>query len=159
MIGHLQRNKVKYIVPFVALIHGVDSERLLVQINKEAAKVGEIVNCLLQIHIAEEETKFGFDVQEVFGLLQSVDFETRFANIKVKGFMAMATNTEDQSQIKKEFDQVFEAYQKASGLELANVSMDCLSMGMSGDYKLAIESGSNMIRLGSTLFGKRNYSL
>lgn len=157
MIGHLQRNKVKYIAPFVALIHGVDSLRLLRAINKEGAKNERVIPCLLQMHIASEETKFGLDEAEIFELLESDDFKS-FANVEIKGLMGMATYTDDKSKVasefgslKKTFDTVKEKYfSDQSGLSV-------LSMGMSGDYDIAIEEGSNMVRIGSSIFGVRNY--
>lgn len=157
MIGHLQRNKVKYIAPFVALIHGVDSLRLLRAINKEGAKNERVIPCLLQMHIASEETKFGLDEAEIFELLESDDFKS-FANVEIKGLMGMATYTDDKSKVasefgslKKTFDTVKEKYfSDQSGLSV-------LSIGMSGDYDIAIEEGSNMVRIGSSIFGVRNY--
>lgn len=159
MIGHLQRNKVKYIVPFVSLIHGVDSERLLVEINKQAVKYGVTVNCLLQLHVAQEQTKFGFSFQEVTELLNSKDFESRFSNVKIKGLMAMATNTPDEDQLRKEFSSVKDLSSKLKTINKLNLELEVVSMGMSGDYKIAMEEGSNMVRVGSTIFGKRNYPL
>ena len=154
MIGHLQRNKVKYITPFVSLIHGVDTERLLREINKQAAKNNRIVNCLLQFHIAEEETKFGFSHEEVSLLIQN-DVLKELENVNIKGVMGMATNTDNQEQIAKEFCSLKTIANKLQ-THFGN-DFDTVSMGMSGDYSLAIENGSNMVRIGSSIFGERNY--
>lgn len=160
MIGHLQRNKVKYIAPFISLIHGVDSFKLLQEINKRAAQNERIINCLLQIHIAEEDTKFGFDEKEVIELLQSEAFQD-LKNIKIVGLMGMATFTEDENQIRKEFKNLKKLFDKLLTLStqgtLSTFQLSTLSMGMSGDYQLAIEEGSTMIRVGSSIFGERNY--
>jgi len=153
MIGHLQRNKVKYITPFVSLIHGVDSERLLREINKQAAKNSRIVNCLLQFHIAEEETKFGFSHEEVSLLIQNDVFK-ELENVNIKGVMGMGTNTDNQEQIAKEFSSLKTVANKLQ-THFGN-DFDTVSMGMSGDYSLAIENGSNMVRVGSSIFGERN---
>ncbi|GHE66712.1 YggS family pyridoxal phosphate-dependent enzyme [Roseivirga thermotolerans] len=157
MIGHLQRNKVKYIAPFVHLIHGVDSLRLLREINKQAQKHDRVIDCLLQIFIASEETKFGLDKDELFDLLKSPDL-AEMENIRIVGFMGMATNTENQEQVRSEFrylknlfDEVAEAFRSEK------VQMKELSMGMTGDYKIALEEGSTMVRVGSAIFGERNY--
>jgi len=150
MIGHVQRNKVKYMAPFVSLIHGVDSLKLLIEINKQAKKNDRIINCLLQVHIAKEETKQGFNVIEldlVFKKLQSLE------NIQIKGLMGMATFTNDNSLIESEFKLL---KSKFDLLKLNNKKFDVLSMGMSGDYKSAIIIGSTMIRVGSKIFGERN---
>ena len=156
MIGHLQRNKVKYIAPFVFLIHGVDSERLLKEINKQALKNNTVINCLLQIHIAEEETKFGFSIPEVTVLLSNDSFADEYKGITVKGLMAMASNTSDENQVGKEFKTVKQLYDDLQSVTQSNVKMDTLSMGMSGDFELAMKCGSNMVRVGSTIFGHRN---
>lgn len=153
MIGHLQSNKVKYIAPFVSLIHGVDSFKLLKEINKRAAQNERVINCLLQIHIAEENTKFGFDEKEVIELIKSEAFQ-HLKNIKVVGLMGMATFTDDENQIRKEFKSLKNLFDK---LQISNHQFQILSMGMSGDYQLAIEEGSTMIRVGSSIFGERNY--
>tara|TARA_B110000438_G_scaffold301711_1_gene357309 strand:+ start:214 stop:861 length:648 start_codon:yes stop_codon:yes gene_type:complete len=150
MIGHVQRNKVKYMAPFVSLIHGVDSLKLLIEINKQAKKNDRTINCLLQVHIAKEETKRGFNVIEldlVFKKLQSLE------NIQIKGLMGMATFTNDSSLIESEFKLL---KSKFDVLKLNNKKFDVLSMGMSGDYKSAIIIGSTMIRVGSKIFGERN---
>ena len=147
MIGHLQRNKVKYIAPFVSLIHGTDSEKLLQEINKRAKQNSRIINCLLQVHIAEESTKFGFSSAEINDIMQRT---SEFENINIIGLMGMATFTDNISQIEKEFCSLQQIYKN-------HTSFTTLSMGMSGDYKSAIQYGSNMIRLGSVIFGNRNY--
>lgn len=156
-IGHLQRNKVKYIVPFVHLIHSVDSARLLREINKEAAKINRITDCLLQFHIATEETKFGLDMQEAAEILTSDDF-VRMNHINIRGVMGMATFTEDQERVKNEFNKLVSIfkYMKTSFFKEAD-SFSIISGGMSGDYPLAIEAGCNMIRVGSDIFGERVY--
>lgn len=159
MIGHLQRNKVKYMAPFVSLIHGVDSERLLVEINKQALKNEVVIDCLLQLHVAEEETKFGFSFLEATQLLNAEDFEEKFSSIKIKGVMAMATNTTNEEQLRKEFSSVSTFFQEVKKIKKSNLDVETVSMGMSGDYKIATEEGSNMVRVGSTIFGKRNYAL
>jgi len=150
MIGHLQRNKVKYMASFVHLIHGVDTEKLLAEINKQAAKHDRRIPCLLQVHIAEESTKFGFAESELSELITRID---EFPNVEIKGLMGMASFTENINQIqqefrglKKRFDQLFK-----------NTEAAVLSMGMSGDYPIAIAEGSTLIRIGSKIFGARNY--
>ena len=150
MIGHLQRNKVKYMASFVHLIHGVDTEKLLAEINKQAAKHDRRIPCLLQVHIAEESTKFGFAESELSELITRID---EFPNVEIKGLMGMASFTENINQIqqefrglKKRFDQLFK-----------NTEAAVLSMGMSGDYPIAIAEGSTLIRVGSKIFGARNY--
>ncbi len=151
MIGHVQTNKVKYMAEYVDLIHGVDSLKLLEEINKQAKKHNRVIDCLLQIHIAEEETKFGLDEKELNEILASKEFKS-FENVKVVGLMGMATFTDNQNQIKKEFQNLKTIYDK---LETLNLRLKVLSMGMSGDYKLAIECGSTMVRIGSSIFGNR----
>tara|TARA_R110000868_G_scaffold361611_1_gene623613 strand:+ start:353 stop:1015 length:663 start_codon:yes stop_codon:yes gene_type:complete len=155
MIGHVQSNKVKYMAPFVQLVHGVDSLKLLQEINKQAAKNNRVIDCLLQIHIAEEETKFGLDQEELNVILSPTTLQ-EMKNIKIVGLMGMATFTDDQNQIKKEFLHLKTIYDEAKGLNLQNCKMNTLSMGMSGDYALAIECGSTMVRIGSSIFGGRN---
>lgn len=158
MIGHLQRNKVKYIAPFVALIHSVDSLRLLKEIDKQAEKNDRIIDCLLQVHIAEEDTKFGLSEEELKEMLASPEFKA-LKNIRVVGLMGMATFTEDQDQIRREFKSLKNIFDKLAHLETpANVSMEELSMGMSGDYEIALEEGSTLVRVGSAIFGERNYA-
>jgi len=148
-IGHLQTNKVKLIVPFIYLIHGVDSLQLLKEINKQAEKHSRVIHCLLQVHIAQEETKFGLDENELFSLDIS-----QFTNVKINGLMGMASLTDDLNKIRFEFKQLKIMYDKLSTF---NPQLSTLSMGMSSDYKIAIEEGSNMVRIGSLLFGERTY--
>ncbi len=156
MIGHLQRNKVKYIAPFVHLIHSIDSPRLLKEVNKQAKKNDRIIACLLQMHIAKEETKFGLDEAELEELLTSEQIKT-YENVKIIGLMGMATFTEDHERVRKEFQYLKGLFDKCKNMTLpANVVMEELSMGMSGDYELALEEGSTMIRVGSKIFGARN---
>lgn len=155
LIGHLQTNKVKYIAPFVALIHAVDSLKLLQEINKQALRCNRIINCLLQIYIAKEETKFGLNDEEAEFLLKSNEFAA-LKNINIVGLMGMATNTDDESQIKNEFEHLHTLYMKLQkNYSSPNCHFNTLSMGMSNDYKIAIDSGSNMIRVGSSIFGFR----
>lgn len=155
LIGHLQTNKVKYIASFVEMIHSVDSLKLLMEIDKQAEKHKRIINCLLQIHIADEETKFGFGFDEVIELLRSEEFK-ELKHVKICGLMGIATNTQNEKQIKEEF---YELRTLFGGLKSSffNTNSDFkeLSMGMSSDYKVAIEQGSTMVRIGSTIFGKR----
>ncbi len=153
-IGHLQSNKVKYIVPFVHLIHGVDSFKLLQEINKQSLKHNTITNCLLQVHIAEEETKFGLDEQELNSILLGIEIQS-LQNIAIKGLMGMASFSSDIAKVKTEFSKLHTLYQQYSTIQSPNISMQTLSMGMSGDFNLAIEQGSNMVRIGSLLFGER----
>ncbi len=154
LIGHLQTNKVKYIAPFVHLIHSVDSLKLLQEINKQALKNNRIIKCLLQIYIANEETKFGLDFNEAEQLLKSNEL-AELKNISIVGLMGMATYTEDKAQIKKEFHSLKLFFDKLKQHETLNLKLDILSMGMSSDYQLAIEEGSTMIRVGSSIFGER----
>ena len=158
-IGHLQRNKVKYIAPFVHLIHAVDSPRLAAEIDKRAAQNDRIIDCLVQIHIADEHSKFGMDFNEARTFFSSDEFQ-EMTNIRVVGLMGMATNTDNDTQIHNEFTQLKKFYEemKASTLDLGNCAFTTLSMGMSGDYKIAIEAGSNMVRVGSAIFGARQYN-
>ena len=157
MIGHVQTNKVKFMAPYVALIHGVDSLKLLEEINKQAAKNNRLIDCLLQIHIAEEETKFGFDASELEAILNAATFQN-LKNIKVIGLMGMATFTEDNAQIQKEFQFLKSLFDQYQSVQWPNFQLQTLSMGMSGDYQLAIACGSTMVRIGSSIFGVRNYS-
>jgi pyridoxal phosphate enzyme (YggS family) len=157
LIGHLQTNKVKYIAPFVHLIHSVDSLKLLQEINKQALKNNRVINCLLQIYIAREETKFGLNFEEAEALLVSAEFKT-LNNVSVTGLMGMATNTVDHGKVKSEFHSLSIFFKKIQTLDILNFRPNTLSMGMSSDYRIAIEEGSNMIRIGSFLFGERNYS-
>jgi hypothetical protein len=149
-IGHLQSNKVKYIAPFVHLIHGVDSENLLAEINKQAIKNNRVIDCLLQVHIATEETKFGFDEAE----LENVQIR-KYANVQIMGLMGMASFSNDMELVKNEFKKLKKLYDK---LPTQGINPSILSMGMSGDYRMAIEEGSNMVRIGSLLFGERHYN-
>ena len=153
-IGHLQSRKVKLIAPFVNLIHGVDSLKLLHEINKEAQKNNRVIDCLLQIFIAEEESKFGLDEKELTEILSSEEFKN-LKNIRIIGLMGMATFTENHNQIKKEFQNLKTIFDKVSQLKTENCQMNTISMGMSGDYQLAIECGSTMVRIGSSIFGRR----
>lgn len=155
-IGHLQSNKVKYIAPFVHLIHGIDSLKLLTEVNKQAARNNRVVACLLQIYIAQEETKFGLDFAEAENLLVSAEF-AQLNHINVLGFMAMASNTSNMEQVKNEFLslQKFAAHIKANLGAKHNLEVKHLSMGMSADYQLAIECGSTLVRIGSSIFGAR----
>ena len=153
MIGHVQRNKVKYMAPFVSLIHAVDSFRLLNEINKQALKCDRVIDCLLQIKIADEESKFGMSEVEATALLNSEEIKT-LQNVKITGLMGMATFTENVDQLQEEFGYLSGVYEK---LNTQYPDLQILSMGMSGDYALAIEHGSNMVRVGSAIFGARNY--
>lgn len=153
MIGHLQRNKVKYIAPFVSLIHGVDSDRLLEEINKQALKHDRTIPVLLQFHIAEESTKFGFSLEEAKDFISSDNFSA-LQNVKVVGVMGMATFTSDQRQVREEFHQLKQIFESLK-TEFDD-SFKTISMGMSGDYQIAIEQGSTMVRVGSSIFGARH---
>lgn len=157
LIGHLQTNKVKYIAPFITLIHSVDSLKLLKEINKEGAKNNRVINCLLQIYIADEETKYGLGFDEAIELLDSDEYKL-MKNINIVGVMGIATNTDKQSQLKEEF---YELKTFFNGLKQSFFKNDAdfkeISMGMTADYKLAIEQGSTMVRIGSDIFGKRDY--
>jgi len=159
MIGHLQTNKVKYIAPFVSLIHSMDSEKLLEEIDKQGKKAGRIIPCLLQVHIAKEETKFGFDPEEVVSFLSgSVIMELK--NIEIKGLMGMATFTENKEAIRKEFQSLRKLFNDLKEHTLPkNARMEELSMGMSSDYKIAMEEGSTYVRIGTAIFGERNYPI
>lgn len=157
MIGHLQTNKVKYIAPFVTLIHSVDSLKLLTEIDKQASKCGRIIRCLLQVHVASEETKYGFSVDEVTHLLNSGVINS-LANVRIVGLMGMATFTNDESTIRDEFKMLRKTFDTLKSVVLpVNVEMTELSMGMSSDYRIAIEEGSTIIRVGTAIFGERNY--
>lgn len=158
MIGHLQRNKVKYIAPFISLIHSIDSPRLLKEVQKRAAANNRVIDCLLQIFIAKEETKFGFSEEEVTVFLASEEFQA-MENVRIVGVMGMATNTSDKEQVRKEFASLKTLFStlKEKFDHLKNVSLSEISMGMSSDYQTAVEEGSTMIRVGSSIFGARNY--
>jgi len=155
LIGHLQSNKVKYIAPFISMIQSVDSLKLLQEINKHAEKNNRVIDCLLQIYIADEETKFGLGFDEAIELLRSEEFAV-LKHVRIRGLMGIATNTENEKQIKDEY---YELKTFFDGLKQSffrkDAAFDTLSMGMSADYKIAIEQGSNMVRLGSTIFGTR----
>lgn len=155
MIGHVQTNKIKYMAPFVHLIHGCDREKVLNVANKEGEKNDRILNVLLQVHIAEESTKFGFSEEELTSFIQAEKWKD-YPHIQIKGLMGMATNTEDQDQIKREFDHLKQLYDLLHSK--LGPQVEILSMGMSGDYEAAIASGSNMVRIGSAIFGARNYA-
>ncbi|MBA4055149.1 MAG: YggS family pyridoxal phosphate-dependent enzyme [Marivirga sp.] len=156
MIGHLQTNKVKYIAPFITLIHSVDSFKLLEEINRQAERANRVISCLLQIHIAEEETKFGFSEEELMDLLHSENVKG-LHHILIVGLMGMATLTNDTNQIKREFKSLKSLFDKIRSLPLlSQVEMKELSMGMSSDYAIAVSEGSTMIRVGTAIFGERN---
>ena len=158
MIGHLQSNKVKYLAPFVHMVHGVDSLKLLSVINREAEKHERVIDCLLQVHIAMEDTKFGLTEEELMLLLESESFR-EMSNIRIRGLMGMATYTENSDQIREEFRHLKRIFDRLKGTRFAGQdTFDLLSCGMSGDYVLAIEEGSNLVRIGSLIFGPRNYS-
>lgn len=152
MIGHVQRNKVKYMAEYVVLVHGVDSPRLLKEINKQAKKHDRTISCLLQVHIAEEESKFGFDEKELLELVKNEEFKEN-KNVKLVGLMGMASFTDNKDQVRREFNGLKSLYSK---MKDTYKDFSILSMGMSGDYQIAIEEGSNMVRIGSSIFGSRN---
>ena len=153
MVGHVQSNKIKYMAPYVDLIHGIDSLKSIKIINKEGVKNNRVINCLLQLKISKEESKFGLDEKQLKEIIFSTDYK-EMNNIKIKGMMAMASNTKNESTIKKEFVFAKKVFNEINSLDN---NFDILSMGMSNDYQIAIECGSNMIRLGSLIFGERNY--
>jgi PLP dependent protein len=155
-IGHLQSNKVKYIAPFVHLIHGVDSLKLLTEINKQAARNNRVIDVLLQVYIAREETKFGLNEEELNLIISGFE-NLKMVNVRIGGLMGMASFTDDRDKVKAEFHYLKTIFNKFATLSTANLQLSTLSMGMSGDYKIAIEEGSNMVRIGSLLFGERNY--
>lgn len=156
-IGHLQSNKVKYIAPFVHLIHGVDSLKLLKEINKQAAKNNRTIDVLLQVHIAQEETKFGFDAHELQQLLQTQSAKLQeFSHVRVCGLMGMASFSDNSELVRSEFHQLKLLFDQYKSHTTGNIQLSILSMGMSGDYKTAIEEGSTLVRIGSLLFGARN---
>ena len=157
MIGHVQRNKVKYMAEFVSLIHGVDSLKLLKEIDKQAKKHNRTINCLLQIKIAEEDSKFGMSSKDAQELIGSEEFSA-LKNVRVTGVMGMATFTDDTKQIEQEFKRLKTTFDHLKPLQTTNCTLQTISMGMSGDYELAIACGSTMIRVGSSIFGSRNYS-
>lgn len=153
MVGHLQSNKVKFIVPFVSLIHSIDSQKLLAEVDKEASKINRVVDCLLQVHIASEETKFGFDRNELISLANS-GLLADYGHVRVCGLMGMATFTDNQDQVRGEFRGLKSLFEETK--PLFGLSFRQLSMGMSGDYLVAIKEGSTMVRIGSSIFGERN---
>ncbi|MEO6903813.1 MAG: YggS family pyridoxal phosphate-dependent enzyme [Bacteroidia bacterium] len=157
LIGHLQTNKVKFIAPFVSLIHSVDSFNLLKEINKQATKNNRIINCLLQIYIAKEESKFGLDYAEAEKILNSKEL-SELKNIKIIGLMGMASNNNYQEMIAKEFNQLNNFYTKHKNIATNNIHFSILCMGMSNDYMVALQNGSNMVRIGSKIFGERQTS-
>jgi len=158
MIGHLQSNKVKYIAPFVSLIHSVDSVRLLEEINKQGQKINRIIPCLLQMYIANEDTKFGFSQEEVIELLDN--YPLSFHNVRVVGLMGMASFTNNQQQIRAEFRSLKVFFEKIRVKPLPpQVEMKELSMGMSGDYRIGMDEGSTLVRIGTSIFGERNYNI
>lgn len=158
MIGHVQRNKVKYMAEFVSLIHGVESLKLLQEINKQAKKHNRTISCLLQLFIAQEDTKFGLDQTELNAIFESEEFAA-MQNIEIKGLMGMATFTADTDEVKKEFCALKQIFDESKNKynHLHNVNLEIISMGMSNDYELAMECGSTMVRIGSSIFGNRNY--
>lgn len=156
MIGHVQTNKIKYMASFVSLIHGVDKFKTLKEINKEAKKNDRSINCLLQIKIAEEESKFGMSADEASKILQSTEF-SELKNVRITGLMGMATFTDNEKQIQKEFSFLKSTFDTLQKIKTSNFKPETLSMGMSDDYQLAIDYGSTMIRVGSRIFGSRNY--
>jgi pyridoxal phosphate enzyme (YggS family) len=158
MIGHVQRNKVKYMASFVSLIHGVDNFKLLKEIDKQAKKHDRVIDCLLQIKIASEDSKFGMSFEDVSKFTQS-KIISELKNIRVTGVMGMATFTDDKSQIKNEFNRLKFTFDALKALQTENCKLQIISMGMSGDYKLAIDCGSTMIRVGSSIFGLRNQTI
>lgn len=156
-IGHLQTNKIKYMAPYVAMIHGVDSYKLLTEINKQAQKANRIIPCLLQIHIAKEETKFGFSVEECRRMLQEEQWQI-LSHVQISGIMGMATNTDDKNQIQEEFEELSHFFHEIKDTYFHDISyFKELSMGMSDDYPIAIQKGSTLIRIGSKIFGERIY--
>ncbi|MFY8214844.1 MAG: YggS family pyridoxal phosphate-dependent enzyme [Flavobacterium sp.] len=154
MIGHVQSNKVKFMAPYVSLIHGVDRLSLLDEINKQAAKNNRIINCLLQVYIAQEETKFGFDEEELRKAFTANEFAA-YSNVNIVGLMGMASFTSDNQQVKAEFTALKSLFDSLKNTAASQVNLQILSMGMSGDYELAIACGSNMVRIGSSIFGSR----
>ena len=162
-IGHLQSNKVKLIAPFVSLIHSVDSDKILKEINKQAAKNNRVIDCLLQVYIASEETKFGLDKEELSSLIKTIGFngsqdKMLYKNVCIKGLMGMASFTDDKEILRNEFKVLKSIFDKYADMSSANCQLSIVSMGMSADYRMAIEEGSNMVRIGSLLFGERVYS-
>lgn len=158
LIGHLQTNKVKYIAPFVYMIHSIDSEKLIETVEKEAAKAGRIVKCLLQVHVAKEETKFGFSPEELEAFLTDGKYR-ELPHVEICGLMAMATNTDDKAEVEREFEEARCLFAEAKEKYFkADEGFKELSMGMSGDYRLAVAHGSTCVRIGSNIFGQRDYT-
>lgn len=157
MIGHVQRNKVKYMASFVSLIHAVDNLKLLAEINKQAKKHNRTINCLLQLKIASEDSKFGLSQSELDRIIHSEELKS-FEHIKIVGLMGMATFTENQQQIETEFKFLKTTFDSLKTYQTTNCNLEILSMGMSGDYQLAINTGSTMVRIGSSIFGARTYN-
>lgn len=155
LIGHLQTNKVKYVAPFVSLIHSADSARLLDVVDKEARKCNRVIDCLLEIHVAEEETKSGWDIDELRSYIAGGEID-KLSNVRIRGIMGIATNTDDEEIIRRDFERLAEYKKELS--EKFGRDFDTLSMGMSDDYPLAVACGSTMIRVGSLIFGERDYS-
>lgn len=155
MVGHVQGNKIKYMAPFVHLVHGIDKPKRLKELNKEAAKNDRCIDCLLQIHIAEEDTKFGFDMDEAMEVMKNKP-EEKYPNVRIRGLMGMATFTENEQQVRNEFRGLKSFFDKLL-IELNPKDFNTLSMGMTSDYQLAIDEGTNMIRIGTDIFGKRDY--
>lgn len=156
-IGHLQSNKVKYIAPFVHFIHGIDSFKLLKEVDKQAKKIDRTIDVLLQVHIAQEETKFGLDENELNEIFSS-DELSNLNNVNIKGLMGMASFTDDKEKVRSEFKFLKSLFDKYSGLQTPNIKCETLSIGMSGDYHVAIEEGTNMVRIGSLIFGERAHN-
>ncbi|MGB0176031.1 MAG: YggS family pyridoxal phosphate-dependent enzyme [Owenweeksia sp.] len=153
MIGHVQGNKIKYMAPFVHLVHGMDKPKRIKELDKEAAKNDRVIDCLIQVHIAEEESKFGFDYKEAWAFLEDKPAQ-KYPNVRIRGLMGMATLTDDQARIRNEFKGLFQFYDKVR-TELSPGEFNILSMGMSDDFQWAVDEGSNMVRIGSAIFGKR----
>ncbi len=154
-IGHLQSNKVKYLAPFVSMIHSVDRKKILKEINKEAKKNNRVIDCLLQFHIAEEETKFGLSLEEAREIIESEAFKS-YENVRITGVMGMATFTDDTGQVRREFKGLKKIFDHLKKEYFTNEYFKEISMGMSGDYRIAIEEGSTIVRIGSLIFGSRN---
>lgn len=156
-IGHLQTNKVKYIIPYVAMIHSVDSIRILDEIERQAARIDRVVDCLLEVHVAQEDTKYGFTLQECADFLAQTGLDT-YPHIRFRGIMGMASNTDDEVQVRAEFTQLKQLFDNLrAGVMVNTPCFDTLSMGMSLDYRIAVEEGSTMVRIGTTIFGEREY--
>jgi PLP dependent protein len=156
-IGHLQSNKVKYIAPFVHLIHGIDSFKLLKEVDKQARKINRTIGLLLQVHIAQEETKFGLDEKELNDIFSS-DKLLQLNNVNIKGFMGMASFTDDKEKVRTEFQHLKSLFDEYTARQTPNTELETLSIGMSGDYQIAIEGGSTMVRIGSLIFGERAHN-